>query len=158
MTRPWADLFSPQDLAVYEAYQSGLRERVQELGQRPALLVIDVTRAFCGQQGQTLADSVAAWPPSCGPAAWEAMPHIQTLIDATRRLRHTPGVAFCSLDKSDVVRHEMVQRVIDAYSDRGVDDTALDVRETPRISEVGASRRTRPVRGAESTLAEPADA
>lgn len=85
MTRSWTELFSPADLAVYEAYQSGLRERVQAFGQRPVLLVIDVTRAFCGHPGQSLPDSVAEWPTSCGPAAWTAMPHLQSLIDATRR-------------------------------------------------------------------------
>ena len=39
------------------------------------------------------------------------------LIDACRRLSKTPGVAFVSFDRSDVVRHQMVQRVIDAYED-----------------------------------------
>ncbi len=38
------------------------------------------------------------------------------LIDAARRLRRTPGVAFCTLDRSDVVRHSLVQKIIDAYS------------------------------------------
>lgn len=38
------------------------------------------------------------------------------LIDAARRLRRTPGIAFCALERSDVVRHELVQRIIDAYS------------------------------------------
>ncbi len=38
------------------------------------------------------------------------------LIDAARRLRRTPGVAFCTLDRSDVVRHALVQRIIDAYA------------------------------------------
>lgn len=85
MTQQWMKLFSPEDLAVYEAYQNGLRERVQSFGQRPALLVIDVTRAFCGHPGQSLSDSIAEWPPSCGPAAWQAMPYIQNLLDATRR-------------------------------------------------------------------------
>ena len=73
MTQQWMKLFSPEDLAVYEAYQNGLRERVQSFGQRPALLVIDVTRAFCGHPDQSLSDSIAEWPPSCGPAAWQAM-------------------------------------------------------------------------------------
>jgi phosphate starvation-inducible PhoH-like protein len=37
------------------------------------------------------------------------------LIDAARRLRKTPGVAFVAFDKSDVVRHNLVQRIIEAY-------------------------------------------
>lgn len=37
------------------------------------------------------------------------------LVDAVRRLRRTRGVGFCALDRTDVVRHELVQRIIDAY-------------------------------------------
>ncbi len=39
------------------------------------------------------------------------------LIDAVRRLRRTPGVGLVALDKGDVVRHELVQRIIEAYVD-----------------------------------------
>ena len=39
------------------------------------------------------------------------------LIDAVRRLRRTPGVGLVALDRADVVRHELVQRVIEAYAD-----------------------------------------
>ncbi|MEK6702393.1 MAG: PhoH family protein [Planctomycetota bacterium] len=39
------------------------------------------------------------------------------LIDAARRLSKTPGVAFIELEREDVVRHPLVQRVIDAYDD-----------------------------------------
>jgi len=37
------------------------------------------------------------------------------LIDAARRLRRVPGVAFAMLDRRDVVRHSLVQRIVDAY-------------------------------------------
>ncbi len=39
------------------------------------------------------------------------------LIDAARRLRRVRGVAFASLTREDVVRHPLVQRIIDAYGD-----------------------------------------
>jgi phosphate starvation-inducible PhoH-like protein len=39
------------------------------------------------------------------------------LIDAARRLGRTRGVSFVAFDRSDVVRHELVQRVIDAYGE-----------------------------------------
>ena len=39
------------------------------------------------------------------------------LIDAVRRLGRTEGVGMCTLEKEDVVRHALVQRVIDAYDD-----------------------------------------
>jgi phosphate starvation-inducible PhoH-like protein len=37
------------------------------------------------------------------------------LIDAARRLRHVPGIAFVGLDKQDIVRHSLVQKVVNAY-------------------------------------------
>ena len=38
------------------------------------------------------------------------------LVDAVRRLRRVRGVATCVLEKADIVRHELVQRVIEAYA------------------------------------------
>ena len=37
------------------------------------------------------------------------------LIDALRRLRRVKGVGFAPLEKKDVVRHDLVQRIIEAY-------------------------------------------
>lgn len=37
------------------------------------------------------------------------------LLDAALRLRRTPGVGFVAFEKSDVVRHDLVQRIIEAY-------------------------------------------
>ena len=42
-------------------------------------------------------------------------PRESGLTDAMIRLAKTPGVAFIGLERADVVRHPMVQRVIDAY-------------------------------------------
>ena len=39
------------------------------------------------------------------------------LIDAARRFRRIPGIAMCTLDRGDVVRHALVQRIIDAYGE-----------------------------------------
>lgn len=41
------------------------------------------------------------------------------LTDAVRRLRRVPGVGINMLGGEDVVRHELVQRVITAYDDEG---------------------------------------
>lgn len=46
-------------------------------------------------------------------------PNDSGLIDAVRRLAKTPGVGFVALDRSDVVRHPLVKRVIDAYGEEG---------------------------------------
>jgi phosphate starvation-inducible protein PhoH and related proteins len=44
-------------------------------------------------------------------------PRQSGLIDAARRLTRTAGVGFTQLDRADVVRHPIVQRVIDAYGE-----------------------------------------
>ena len=52
------------------------------LGDRPVLLVIDVSYAFCGDKREPILDSVKRWKLSCGEAAWDALPVIRRLIDA----------------------------------------------------------------------------
>ncbi len=54
------------------------------------------------------------------------------LIDAARRLRRISGIALCTLDRADVVRHALVQRIIDAYG------------ETPSRRRVRAGRPGKP--------------
>ena len=44
-------------------------------------------------------------------------PRESGLIDAARRLLRSPGVGFATLDRADVVRHPLVQRIIDAYGE-----------------------------------------
>ena len=40
------------------------------------------------------------------------------LIDAHRTLHGIKGIAFIKLDKGDIVRHKLVQNIVQAYSDR----------------------------------------
>jgi phosphate starvation-inducible PhoH-like protein len=37
------------------------------------------------------------------------------LIDAVRRLRRVPGIGMVTMDESDIVRHSLVQRIVEAY-------------------------------------------
>ncbi len=46
-------------------------------------------------------------------------PRESGLIDAARRLSRVAGVAFTQLTREDVVRHALVQRIVDAYGDTG---------------------------------------
>ncbi len=48
-------------------------------------------------------------------------PRESGLIDAARRLARTEGVAFIGFGVGDVVRHPMVQKVIDAYGEDDAD-------------------------------------
>ncbi|MBC7823283.1 MAG: PhoH family protein [Candidatus Parcubacteria bacterium] len=47
------------------------------------------------------------------------LPHHQTsgLMMAERILRSVDGIAFCNLSKADVVRHQLVQRIVEAYEE-----------------------------------------
>lgn len=44
-------------------------------------------------------------------------PRESGLIDAARRLMRVPGIEFVNLDRTDIVRHDLVQRVVDAYGE-----------------------------------------
>ena len=52
-------------------------------------------------------------------------PRDSGLVDAIRRLKRTRGVGFCALQRSDVVRHSLVQRIIEAYDDRADESTSF---------------------------------
>ncbi len=40
------------------------------------------------------------------------------LVDALARLKNVKGIAFCRLNKSDIVRHKLVQNIVRAYENR----------------------------------------
>jgi phosphate starvation-inducible PhoH-like protein len=42
-------------------------------------------------------------------------PRESGLIDAARRLARVKGVRFVALEKVDIVRHDLVQRIVEAY-------------------------------------------
>ncbi len=46
-------------------------------------------------------------------------PRESGLIDAARRLRRVKGVGMVTLDGADIVRHDLVQRIVDAYGSEG---------------------------------------
>lgn len=78
----WGEL-SADERTVYE--RAGYH-RPFGLGSRAALLVVDVEYNFTGLPGDTAVGSVAAFPDSCGPAAWRSIPAIARLLDLARGL------------------------------------------------------------------------
>ena len=46
-------------------------------------------------------------------------PRESGLVDACRRLERINGVSFVQLDRRDIVRHDLVQRIVDAYGGDG---------------------------------------
>lgn len=44
------------------------------------------------------------------------------LVDAVRRLKNVPGISFVTLAQEDIVRHNLVQRIVDAYGENKSDN------------------------------------
>jgi nicotinamidase-related amidase len=78
----WDAFLTEQDKAVFAAGGYGSRA---ELGERPALLVIDVTYGFCGDRSEPILESITRWRSSCGERAWAAIPHIERLLATAHR-------------------------------------------------------------------------
>jgi nicotinamidase-related amidase len=74
----WTKFLTERDKAVFGAAGYGARGG---FGKRPALLVIDVNYAFCGDRPEPILESIKRWRNSCGAEAWTAVAAIKTLID-----------------------------------------------------------------------------
>ncbi len=79
-TRIWDRFLTEQD----KAHLALGRHRPRGFGEKPALLLIDLYRWVFGDKPEPLLEAIQAWPSSCGLAAWDAIPHIQTLLEAAR--------------------------------------------------------------------------
>ena len=83
--RIWDKYLTERDRAVFAKSGFGA---TAGYGERPALLIIDVNYAFCGEKSEPILESIEGWRTSCGEDAWEAIPVIRNLIDAC----HTKGL------------------------------------------------------------------
>ena len=77
--RVWDKFLTERDKAVFAAGGFGARAG---FGKRPALLIIDVNWAFCGERPEPILQSIQRWRTSCGEDAWTALRYIKELIDA----------------------------------------------------------------------------
>ena len=79
--RIWDKFLTERDKAVFAAGGFGARAG---FGKRPALLVIDVNWAFCGERPEPILESIKRWRTSCGEESWVALGYIKLLIEAAR--------------------------------------------------------------------------
>ena len=79
--KKWEAIFSDIDRALVQ--KAGFGER-QPFGRKPALIIIDVNRAFVGSRPKPVLESVEEYATSCGEAGWEALQHIQKLLLSCR--------------------------------------------------------------------------
>ena len=79
--RIWDKFLTERDKEVFKLAGYGARAG---FGKRPALLIVDVNYAFCGDKREPLLESVKRWRQSGGEAAWDALPVLQKLIGTAR--------------------------------------------------------------------------
>jgi len=73
----WYKFLTDRDKAVFAASGYGARGGY---GKRPALVVVDVNYAFCGDKAEPILESIKRWRNSCGEDAWVSIPIIKRLI------------------------------------------------------------------------------
>ncbi|HWO43221.1 MAG TPA: isochorismatase family protein [Candidatus Eisenbacteria bacterium] len=89
----WDDVITERDELVLQACGYG---RVRGLGERPALLVIDMNYNWVGDRREPVLESIKRIRHSCGEEAWDAVDVTRTLIDRARGKRipivYTTGI------------------------------------------------------------------
>lgn len=79
--RPWQTVAPESDRQIYE---NGGFGGTQPMGKRPALMIIDVVESFTGSKPADVMDAQSEYRTSCGASAWEALPQIERLLEASR--------------------------------------------------------------------------
>jgi nicotinamidase-related amidase len=77
----WDKFLTDRDKAVFAAGGFGAR---MGFGTRPALLIVDVNYAFCGERPEPILESIKRWPTSCGEEAWEGVKITKPLVERAR--------------------------------------------------------------------------
>ena len=75
--RPWDHLISEDEKNAYRAAGFG---RPTGIGQRPALLIIDVQYRTTGTERRPFWESIKEFPTACGEPAWDAIGNIAKLL------------------------------------------------------------------------------
>lgn len=83
MEKIWEQYLDERDQKVYASAGLG---KSKGLGKNPALVIIDVTYGFTGEQSEDIEQSIKKYPTSCGEDAWKAIPHIKNLLDTSREV------------------------------------------------------------------------
>src|SRR5438067_8887257 len=83
-TRVWDRFLTERDKRVFALSGYGKRSG---LGERPVVLVIDVTYNFVGDSPEPIEESVKRWRNSCGLEGWAAVACIARLVDGARAQR-----------------------------------------------------------------------
>jgi maleamate amidohydrolase len=81
MSKPWDNIISEDEQNAYNAAGFG---RPTGMGQRPALLIIDVQYRTVGTVARPFWESIKEFPTSCGDVGWRAVKQIERLLTVFR--------------------------------------------------------------------------
>lgn len=84
MARVWDELLTERDKSVYSAAGYGQRGG---LGQKLALLIVDINYNFVGDKPEPILESINRFHNSCGEEGWEAVIKLQRLLPYFREKR-----------------------------------------------------------------------
>ncbi|WP_203555855.1 isochorismatase family protein [Bacillus sp. B15-48] len=79
--RIWDQYLDPRDLKIYSGAGLG---KMTGIGNKPALVIIDVQYGFTGEEAEDIEQSIQKYPTSCGADAWKAVPNIKRVLEASR--------------------------------------------------------------------------
>ena len=65
---------------------------------------------------------------------------VSGLVQALRVLREVPGVGRVQFEKKDIVRHPLVQRIVEAYERHDEEQRALRIAEKTNNNEISTSK------------------
>lgn len=81
MGQIWEKYLDQRDLKNYSTSGFG---KPYGIGNTPALVIVDVTYGFTGEKAEAIEESIKKYPASCGAVSWEAIKHIESLLQASR--------------------------------------------------------------------------
>ena len=124
--RPWTGVITEEEQRRYDAAGFG---GGGSLGQRPALLIIDVQYRTVGTERKPYWQAIGEYPTSCGEDGWRAVDHIRPLLAAFRERGLPvlyPHVAPKNVDTDAGRLAEKIPSImgIDAHGYRFVEEVA----------------------------------
>ena len=80
--RPWHGFVPEEEQETYRLAGLG---GAGGIGERPALLIIDMQYRSVGEEPQPIREAIRQYPTSCGEAGWKAVEYTAVLIEQFRR-------------------------------------------------------------------------
>ena len=116
--RDWWEWLPVDDRDLYR--EAGYLER-QRFSSPSCLLVIDVNQAFTGTRPMPIREAAKEFPTSCGQAAWDALPAIESLLRTYRAIGLPVVYTGRDQEAQAAIRQTATKRVGGASTAQGAD-------------------------------------